>query len=557
VIGNGAGSEGGGAYFGNCNETILTNNSFAGNDGEGARFYHCEGPTLTNNTFITSSEKEGRVEFNYCDGVTLTNNTFGKNSTVSLYKCDGMILTNNTFCLNAGGGAYIYACEGLTLTNNTFSENSATGTNKDGGGALFISCDGLTLTNNTFSGNSTGTNGDGGGVCVDFESSEGITLTNNTFCGNFAEENGGGIYILLWDDSGYANIYNNIFWNNYASTEGRDLWIDNDGNGNFFPSTVNLFHNNFDQSAAGIYIRLPFPIDPSNLDNVDPLFVDPGSGNFHLLEGSLCINAGDNSAPELPATDMDGQPRIIDYIVDIGADEYPGAGPPTADFSAEPTSGEIPLEVNFTDESVGDVTSWEWDFGDESPHSHDQNPVHTYNEPGSYTVTLSVTGSSGSWSPAKTITELRVNSSNSTVPDAQVNGNDGPVFVFPEDMLEMTISLDPGSLSGVSCDYWIGIMSPFGIYWFNPPWNWTKSDTPISFGQFPLYNLPKTQILTHQLPEGLYMFFFVIDDTPDGNFGITWYDYVNVICQPGGRQMESLPDFDAIFHEKMKKFIEK
>jgi PKD repeat protein len=48
----------------------------------------------------------------------------------------------------------------------------------------------------------------------------------------------------------------------------------------------------------------------------------------------------------------------------------------------------------FTDSSLsspGDpVTTWAWDFGDGSPGSSQQNPTHTYNQPGTYTVSLSV-----------------------------------------------------------------------------------------------------------------------------------------------------------------------
>ena len=44
--------------------------------------------------------------------------------------------------------------------------------------------------------------------------------------------------------------------------------------------------------------------------NEDPLFVDAPAGDYHLELVSLCINAGDNGAPGLPATDLDGYPRI-------------------------------------------------------------------------------------------------------------------------------------------------------------------------------------------------------------------------------------------------------
>jgi hypothetical protein len=65
------------------------------------------------------------------------------------------------------------------------------------------------------------------------------------------------------------------------------------------------------------------------------------------------------------------------------------------DFSANPTTGPAPLTVNFTDESTGSITSWEWDFGDGSTNTI-QNPSHTYTDPGTYTVTLTVTGPEGS-----------------------------------------------------------------------------------------------------------------------------------------------------------------
>ena len=68
---------------------------------------------------------------------------------------------------------------------------------------------------------------------------------------------------------------------------------------------------------------------------------------------------------------------------------------PIADFSADRTSGTPPLTVQFSDTSLGTVTSWLWSFGDGST-STAQNPVHTYTVTGSYTVSLTVTNSVGS-----------------------------------------------------------------------------------------------------------------------------------------------------------------
>ena len=58
-------------------------------------------------------------------------------------------------------------------------------------------------------------------------------------------------------------------------------------------------------------------------------------------------------------------------------------------FDASPRTGSAPLSVVFSDSSTGSPTSWTWDFGDYSS-STEQNPVHSYTSPGTYTVTLTV-----------------------------------------------------------------------------------------------------------------------------------------------------------------------
>src|SRR5207247_9185393 len=81
----------------------------------------------------------------------------------------------------------------------------------------------------------------------------------------------------------------------------------------------------------------------------------------------------------------------------------PPASPPTANFTDNPTLGNAPLTVQFTDQSTGSITSRDWDFGDGSSHSSAQNPSHTYNNVGDYLVTLTGTGSGGSNSQSLTI----------------------------------------------------------------------------------------------------------------------------------------------------------
>ncbi len=60
---------------------------------------------------------------------------------------------------------------------------------------------------------------------------------------------------------------------------------------------------------------------------------------------------------------------------------------PNAKFSANVTSGEVPLTVSFTDESPNSPTSWTWSFGD-GESSFMRSPIHVYDEPGIYSVSL-------------------------------------------------------------------------------------------------------------------------------------------------------------------------
>jgi uncharacterized delta-60 repeat protein len=65
-----------------------------------------------------------------------------------------------------------------------------------------------------------------------------------------------------------------------------------------------------------------------------------------------------------------------------------------ADFTGDPTSGTIPLFVQFTDQSTGTVTDWLWDFGD-GDTSTEQHPSHTYSVENLYTVSLTTDGPDG------------------------------------------------------------------------------------------------------------------------------------------------------------------
>jgi PKD repeat protein len=92
---------------------------------------------------------------------------------------------------------------------------------------------------------------------------------------------------------------------------------------------------------------------------------------------------------EVLSPGVDNYARIAEFEV------YAPPPAPVAAFSGTPLSGKVPLEVSFTDQSSGTITAWSWDFGD-GTGSTVRHPSHTYAEPGSFAVTLVVTGPGGS-----------------------------------------------------------------------------------------------------------------------------------------------------------------
>jgi len=314
---------GGGMYNQNRSNLTLKDVTFSGNSaasyGGGMDNVGYSSPTLTNVTFSGNSARYGGGMYNYYINTnpTLTNVTFSGNSAsygggMDNYESSTM-LKDVTFSGNSavgdGGGMRNYNSS-PTLTNVTFGGNTA----DHGGGGMYNQQSTPTLTNVTFSGNSASS---GGGMLNYYSSSS--KLVNVTFSGNTAQL-GGGMYN---SNSSSPALRNVIMWGDTA-TNGRELYNSS--------STPSIAYSDIQGcgGSGGGWGSACGTDDGHNID-ADPRFEDadgadnnPGTAddNLRLQLTSPAIDAGNNAVvPSGVTTDLDGNPRIVNGVVDMGAYE--------------------------------------------------------------------------------------------------------------------------------------------------------------------------------------------------------------------------------------------
>ena len=205
--------------------------------------------------------------------------------------------------------------------------------------------------------------------------------------------------VNTWNlNSGAAVVRHNIFYTGPNSTS-TGYYIDSsDGSAVHFER--NLWYGRGTGSAPGADTN---PVGGSDLNN--PLFSNPGSGDFHLQANSPSIDQATAALPFTVLDDYDLIARPQGVRADIGALEYVDGGgnvSPTVTLSANTTSGNAPLAVNFTataTDTDGNIAQYEWDLDGngvyEAANTNSTN-IYTYNSAGTYNARVRVTDNSAS-----------------------------------------------------------------------------------------------------------------------------------------------------------------
>jgi parallel beta-helix repeat protein len=235
-------------------------------------------------------------------------------------------IANNVLTSADGGGISLFAAGTPIIDRNVISGNSVSGRSPcaAGGGIAMFNDSDATISGNLIVGNSAGC---GGGVYWLVPSgARGPLLVNNTIVDNDSVQ-GSAIFADGFDVS--AELVNN----NVTAFPGQTAVFCGDFNDVNAP--VFRFNNVFSSSGPSYGGICSDQTGVNGNISVDPQFVDAGAGNYHLSPTSPAIDTGDNQAPELPPTDIDGDARVADgtgdgeAVVDIGADEFAGSAPPS------------------------------------------------------------------------------------------------------------------------------------------------------------------------------------------------------------------------------------
>jgi hypothetical protein len=273
---------------------------------------------------------DGVVEFNDCDFVENSSGYWGgglrnEGSMTLLYNCQ--FISNHA--LVCGGGACILSPNVPNIINCSFIHNDA---GDDGGG--------LSL-----------------GDYTNHDYVHGY-LTNCTFSDNTAVS---GTAISM-NEFNELIISNSIFWNttipyDHLITLYDYYYTDS--------TTLEIDHSVIQGGESSVFLhgsRTRLGWEEGNI-SINPEFIDPANSDYSLNWNSPCIEAGkeDTTGLNLPETDLNGDPRIVNARIDMGAYEYQL---PVSFFTFQPKISNISIYYDLPNKDL--IIEFPIDISDKS-----------------------------------------------------------------------------------------------------------------------------------------------------------------------------------------------
>ncbi len=309
----------------------IAGNVVTGSGGGGIR---CQVTNGNNGSpFITGCHISGNITDRAGGGV-FCNVDGGGTGQITLQGCT---LENNSATAGAssyprgGGAGAFYSVDAtaslvVTIADCVVTANTAA---DRGGGFTFeepslVNVTSCRIANNVSGGGPVG----GGGV---WSTATQLNVTNCLVVGNSAADAGGGLAIATANtNTNYAILNCSIAGNTAPGVGG--LYLLGPTSGTVSGSIVfgNAGVSIGGTTGYGLSVTFSavdsgfFASNPTNISD-DPQFVDPASGDYHLASSSPCVDAGGPPAASLPPLDVDGTARIVNGLVDMGADELPAA----------------------------------------------------------------------------------------------------------------------------------------------------------------------------------------------------------------------------------------
>lgn len=138
-----------------------------------------------------------------------------------------------------------------------------------------------------------------------------------------------------------------------------------------FPASVNFANTTVAPTGANMVYKWYFGDgDSASVANPSHTYASPGNYDVTLI-------ARDTSSPTNCADTL----TVIDFVQVFNNNSL--------NYTYSPATGCDAINVQFSNTTACPSSNWQWDFGDGSPTSSDENPSHTYSSPGTYTVIFS------------------------------------------------------------------------------------------------------------------------------------------------------------------------